>query len=285
MDYQLLDSGQGLKLEQFGMYRFIRPEPQALWEKFLPESEWIVADGLFTSGNTKEKGRWQLSKRLPASWPMRFDGITFIALPTPFRHLGFFPEQSPHWRWTAEKIKSFTTKYHRAPKLLNLFAYSGVASLHAAAAGAEITHLDASKKAIAQAFDNRALSGLEDAPIRFITDDALRFVDRENRRGNRYDGILLDPPKYGRGPKGEVWHIYEDLPKLLSGCRALLSDEPLLFVATLYAIRTSTTAVHAAVADVLEGLDGKICSGELALREERENGRAIGQALYVRWSS
>ena len=284
-DYRLLDSGQGLKLEQFGRYRFIRPEPQALWEKFLPESEWDAADGLFTSGSTEEKGRWQLSERLPASWPMRFEGITFIALPTPFRHLGFFPEQSPHWRWTAEKIKSFMARYNRAPQLLNLFAYSGVASLHAAAAGAEITHLDASKKAVAQAFDNRALSGLEDAPIRFITDDALRFVARENRRGKRYDGILLDPPKYGRGPKGEVWHIHEDLPELLAGCRALLSDEPLLFVATLYAIRTSTTAVHAAVADVLEGLNGEIHSGELALREERENGRAIGQALYVRWSS
>ena len=284
-DYRLLDSGQGLKLEQFGQYRFIRPEPQALWEKFLPETEWDAADGIFTSGSTEERGRWQLSERLPPSWPMRFEGITFIALPTPFRHLGFFPEQSPHWRWTAEKIRSFMARYNRAPQLLNLFAYSGVASLHAAAAGAEITHLDASKKAVAQAFNNRALSGLQDAPIRFITDDALRFVARENRRGKRYDGILLDPPKYGRGPKGETWQIHEDLPKLLAGCRALLSDEPLLFVATLYAIRTSTTAVHAAVADVLEGLNGEIHSGELALREERVNGRAIGQALYVRWSS
>ena len=223
-DYRLLDSGQGLKLEQFSCYRFIRPEPQALWEKFLPEAEWASADGVFTTGSTEEKGRWLLSDRLPTSWSMEFEGIKFTALPTPFRHLGFFPEQSPHWQWTAEKIKAFTTRYKRAPKLLNLFAYSGLASLHAAAAGGEITHLDASKKAVAQAFDNRALSGLENAPIRFITDDALRFVAREQRRGNRYDGILLDPPKYGRGPKGEIWQINENLPELLTLCRTLLSD-------------------------------------------------------------
>ena len=284
-DYRLIDSGQGLKLEQFGPYLLIRPEPQALWAKFLPESEWTCADGVFLPGGTQDKGKWQLSDKLPTSWQMVFEDIKFSALPTPFRHLGFFPEQSPNWQWTAKKIRAFIKKNNRAPKLLNLFAYSGVASLHATAAGAEVTHLDASKKAIALAFDNRNLSGLEKAPIRFITDDVLRFVAREQRRGNRYEGILLDPPKYGRGPKGEVWQINENLPELLNGCRTLLSNEPLLFVATLYAIRTSTTAVHAAIADVLEGLGGDIRSGELALREDRANGRGIGQALYVRWSS
>lgn len=284
-EYRLLDSGDGQKLEQFGRYRFIRPEPQALWGKALPESDWAAADGLFVAGNTEDKGRWQLSDTLPASWEMSFEGVRFCALPTPFRHLGFFPEQSPHWQWTARKIAEFIAKEGRPPRLLNLFAYSGVASLHAAAAGAEVTHLDASKKAVAQAFDNRTLSGLEDAPIRFITDDALRFVAREQRRGNQYDGIMLDPPKYGRGPKGEVWQVNENLPELLAGCRALLSDRPLLFIATLYAIRMSTTAVHAAIADVLDGLGGEIQSGELALRENRPGGRAIGQALYVRWSS
>ena len=283
-EYRLLDSGDGCKLEQFGDYRFIRPEPQALWSKALPESDWAAADGVFITGTTDEKGKWQLSDRLPASWEMSFEDIRFTALPTPFRHLGFFPEQSPHWQWTAEQVKAFNNTHGRPPKLLNLFAYSGVASLHAARAGAEVTHLDASKKAVSMAFENRALSGLDAAPIRFITDDALRFVAREIRRGNRYDGIMLDPPKYGRGPKGEVWQINENLPELLAGCRALLSDTPLLFIATLYAIRTSTTAVHAAIADVLDGLDGEISSGELALREDRPNGRAIGQALYVRWS-
>jgi 23S rRNA (cytosine1962-C5)-methyltransferase len=284
-DYRLLDSGQGLKLEQFGPYRFIRPEPQALWAKFLTETEWASADGRFLAGGKEDRGKWQLLDKLPASWQMSFEGITFTAQPTPFRHLGFFPEQSPHWQWAAEKIRAFNAKTNRSPKLLNLFAYSGVASLHAAAAGAEVTHLDASKRAVAQAFNNRTLSGLENAPIRFITDDVLHFVAREQRRGKKYDGILLDPPKYGRGPKGEVWQINENLPELLAGCRALLSDEPLLMIATLYAIRTSTTSVHAAIADALDGLGGHINSGELALREDRPDGRAIGQALYVRWSS
>jgi len=284
-DYRLLDSGDGQKLEQFGPYRFIRPEPQAMWSKALSAADWAAADGVFIAGNTEDKGRWQLSDTLPASWEMGFETVRFCALPTPFRHLGFFPEQSPHWQWTAAKITDFITAEGRAPKLLNLFAYSGVASLHAARAGAEVTHLDASKKAVAQAFDNRALSGLDAAPIRFITDDALRFVSREQRRGNRYDGIMLDPPKYGRGPKGEVWQIHENLPELLAGCRALLSDTPLLFIATIYAIRMSTTAVHAAIADSLDGLGGRIESGELALREDRPGGRAIGQALYVKWSS
>ena len=148
-DYRLVDSGEGLKLEQFGPYRFIRPEPQALWAKFLPDSEWTCADGVFLPGGTEDRGKWQLSDRLPTSWQMVFEDIKFTALPTPFRHLGFFPEQSTNWQWTAEKIKTFIKKTSRAPKLLNLFAYSGVASLHAAAAGAEVTHLDASKKAVA----------------------------------------------------------------------------------------------------------------------------------------
>ena len=282
-DYRLLDSGEGRKLEQFGPYRFIRPEPQALWTPVLDKQDWAAADGVFVAG-ADEKGKWQLSEGLPASWVLSFEGVRFAAMPTPFRHLGFFPEQSPHWQWTATKIKAFRVAHKRPPKLLNLFAYSGVASLHAAAAGAEVTHLDASKKAVAQAFENRALSGLEDAPIRFITDDALRFVAREQRRGNRYDGIMLDPPKYGRGPKGEVWQVNEHLPELLAICRGLLSEQPLLFIATLYAIRMSTTAVHAAIADVLDGLGGEIQSGELALQEDRPGGRAIGQALYVRWS-
>lgn len=281
-EYRLLDSGEGQKLEQFGPYRFVRPEPQALWQKRLSPSEWAAADGVFTAG-TEEKGKWQVADSLPASWEMCFEGVRFTALPTPFRHLGFFPEQSPHWQWTATQVSSFIAEHNRPPKLLNLFAYSGVASLHAAQAGAEVTHLDASKKAVAQAFENRALSGMDEAPIRFITDDALRFTARELRRGNRYDGIMLDPPKYGRGPKGEVWQINENLPELLQICRQLLSDTPLLFLATLYAIRTSTTAVHAAVGDVLDGLGGELSSGELALVEDRPDGRAIGQALYVRW--
>ncbi len=288
-DYELLDSGNGQKLERFGPYLFIRPEPQALWAPQLDKSVWQSASGCFAASD-EERGKWELDKNLPETWVLEFDALKFEAMPTPFRHLGFFPEQSPHWRWTETQIKRFIARYQEPPRLLNLFAYSGVASLHAAKAGAEVTHLDASKKAVAQAFRNRDLSGLSEAPIRFITDDALRFAEREVRRGRQYDGILLDPPKYGRGPKGEVWQLNENLPELLSCCTRLLSDTPLLMVATIYAIRTSTLAVQSALTDALyhrfaSAAGGEIEAGELGIREDRPEGRAIGQALYARWQA
>ena len=184
-DYRLIDSGDGQKLEQFGPYRFVRPEAQALWTPRLEKYVWQHADGHFiTSEQDSEKGgSWRLNSSLPENWQMQFEDIHFFAMPTSFRHLGFFPEQSVHWQWCAKKIKDFIKIYNRAPRILNLFAYSGIASLHAANAGAEITHIDASKKAVQLAFDNRALSKLDDAPIRFIIEDALQFVQRELRRG------------------------------------------------------------------------------------------------------
>jgi len=283
-DYELLDSGGGQKLERFGPYSFVRPEPQALWQRRGPDSLWAAADGTFTAAG-EDKGKWQLRSGLPDSWEMGFEQVRFAAMPTAFRHLGFFPEQSPHWQWTADKIAQFTARHRRAPRLLNLFAYSGVASLHAAQAGAEVTHLDASKKAVAQAFRNRDLSGLDNAPVRFITDDALRFVQREARRARSYDAIVLDPPKYGRGPKGEVWQLTDNLGALLGLCASLLSDTPLLMITTIYAIRTSTLAVQSALADALAGRGGVVEAGELAIMEAGADGRAIGQALYARWSA
>ncbi|MEC7245423.1 MAG: RsmD family RNA methyltransferase [Pseudomonadota bacterium] len=283
-DYELLDSGDGQKLERFGPYLFIRPEPQALWSPYLDKAVWQSASGRFAASD-EERGKWELDKHLPASWSLGFDGVRFLAKPPPVSDFGFLPEQSPHWLWTAEQIGQFKTAYNRPPRLLNLFAYSGVASLHAARAGAEVTHLDASKKAVAQAFQNRDLSGLADAPIRFITDDASAFVLRELRRDRSYDAILLDPPKYGRGPKGEIWQLNDALPELLANCARLLSDTPLCMIATIYAIRTSTLAVQSAMADALQGQAGTMISGEVGIRENRTNGRAIGQALYVRWSA
>ena len=284
-DYALLDSGDGLKLERFGPYSFIRPEPQALWEKNLDEAVWAKAAGRFlaSSDDPEKGGKWQLSKDLPARWEMGFEGIRFYASPTPFRHLAFFPEQSGHWQFCAKSITSFIAKHNRKPRILNLFGYTGAASLHAAMAGAEVTHIDASKKAIAQAFENRDLSGLQEAPIRYITDDCVKFVAREARRGNHYDGIILDPPKYGRGPKGEVWRLEEHLPELLSLCASLLSDEAIFMVLTIYAIRTSTLATHSAMAEALKGRQGTITSGELGIVEAAKNPRAIGQALFVRY--
>jgi 23S rRNA (cytosine1962-C5)-methyltransferase len=300
-DYALLDSGNLLKLERFGPYCFVRPEPQAMWKPRLDASHW-QADGTFIAsqtsrrdgedgddsndgndGNDGKGGGWKLRNGLPADWEIGYQSLRFRARPTPFRHLGFFPEQACHWDWCAAKIRAATKagSPDSRPRILNLFAYSGIASLHAAEVGAEVTHVDASKKAITHAFENRDAAGLQDAPIRFITDDAMRFVEREARRGRRYDGIIMDPPKYGRGPKGEIWRVEQDLVPLLSACRDLLSDTPLFMLLTIYAIRASSQAAHYAMREVMTG--GQVTSGELAVAEAQANPRVISQANFARW--
>lgn len=294
-DYALLDSGHGSKLERFGAFTFVRPEPQAMWAPRLSKKDWsasgqFVAPG--TEGESEEShpkpGRnagsgWKLSEGMPESWPVGYDGLTFLARPTSFRHLGFFPEQAPHWLWCAELIEGFAATRGRPPRILNLFAYSGVASLHAARAGAEITHVDASRRAIQLAFENRDAAGMADAPVRYITDDAAKFVERETRRERRYDGIILDPPKYGRGPKGERWQIESDLMPLLRACRHLLSESPLFMLLTVYAIRASSLAAHHAVAHAMEGAGGDVSSGELVIAEQQPDPRVISQANFARW--
>lgn len=285
-DYALLDSGNLKKLERFGPYSFVRPEPQAMWKPRLGEDAWNCHGSFVPSqkgGDEAEGGGWKLRNGLPTEWQVSYQDLTFFARPTPFRHLGFFPEQAAHWNWCADKIRAH--KGPEKPRILNLFAYSGVASLHAAAAGAEVTHLDASKKAVAQAFENRDASGLQDAPIRFITDDAMRFVEREIRRGNTYDGIIMDPPKYGRGPKGEFWRIEEDLIPLLDGTRQLLSNNPLFMVLTIYAIRASSQAAHYAMKEAMRSFGGRVTSGELAVAEAQDDPRVISQANFARWES
>ena len=291
-DYELLDSGNLKKLERFGDYRFIRPEPQAMWQPRLGTDAW-VADGVFRPDKndleTNESGGWQLSKNLPDSWQMRYQELRFLARPTPFRHLSFFPEQAAHWNWCAEKIQQFQQKHNRSPRVLNLFAYSGLASLHAAAAGAEVTHVDASKKAIAQAFENRNICGFQNAPIRFITDDAKGFLAREIRRQRAYDGIIMDPPKHGRGPNGETWRIEKDLSPLLRQAVNLLSGQALFLVLTIYAIRASSLAAHNALADLLKDRTGSIEAGELAIEESALSGvetrRYVSQANFARWAA
>jgi 23S rRNA (cytosine1962-C5)-methyltransferase len=289
-DYVLLDSGDGRKLEQVGPYRFIRPEAQAIWSPALSPAEWQAADGEFISSaagrdrDDSEAGKWKLSPSLPETWPVHYDGIHFHAMPTPFRHLGFFPEQSAHWRWCAGQITAFSQHHGRAPKVLNLFGYTGIASLHAAQAGAEVTHVDSSKKAIAQAFENRELAGLNNAPIRFITDDARQFVRREARRARKYDGVILDPPKYGRGAKGEIWRMEEDIAPLLAEIHAIMSDEAVFAVLTSYAIRSSFLSLHHVMEDIFGTRTGEISSGELAVRETSSRAYRIGQAIFARWS-
>ena len=294
-DYQLLDSGHGRKLESVGGYRFIRPEPQAFWAPFLSDEEWQKPAGVFITGSRDQDdgGKWELDPALPDEWTISYEGVKFNAMPTPFRHFGFFPEQSSHWQWCDQRIRTRAAATQTRPNILNLFAYTGVASLHAARAGAEVTHVDSSKKAIAQAFANRDIAQMQDAPIRFITEDVRRFVAREARRGKQYDGIILDPPKYGRGVKGEIWRMEDDILDLLTTIRSILSDQPLFMVLTSYAIRASFLSLHHIMADVMRGKGGMVTSGELAIAETRpasttadfSEPRQIGQANFARWQA
>ena len=285
-DYELLDSGDGLKLERFGKYIFARPEAQAMWSRALPASEWNNAHAVFHPTAEESGGHWIEKKKLPEKWemkyPLRSRELTFSVMTTPGRHLGVFPEVAAHWDFMDESIGG--SGRGKNPNVLNLFGYTGLASLAAAAAGAQVTHVDASKKSVAWARENQALSGLGDKPIRWIVEDALKYVEREARRGVKYDGIILDPPKFGRGPKGEVWEVYKSLPHLLESCRTCLSDKPLFVIVTIYAVRAS--AIHAAQAlkAMMKEYGGSIECGELVTRETSAN-RLLSQAVYARWES
>jgi len=288
-DYTLLDSGEGLKLERFGKYVFVRPESQAMWKRVLT-SEWKNADAVFIPTGEESGGHWDFKKKVEEKWEMQYDltprppllkgegGLKFWAMTTPGRHLGVFPEVAAHWDWSSNLI----AQSNREINVLNLFGYTGLATLAAASAGAKVTHVDASKKSVSWARENQALSGLSDAPIRWIVDDALKFVQREARRGAKYDGIILDPPKFGRGPKGEVWEVYKSLPNLFEACRACLSDNPLFVVTTIYAVRASAIHIAQAINDMMKGFGGEIEMGELVTREQSA-GRLLSQAVYARW--
>ena len=229
---------------------------------------------------TKEEsgGHWQFKTQIKNKWEMRYGDLRFWVMTTPGRHLGVFPECAATWDWSAELIN----KEKQPAKVLNLFGYTGMASLAAASVGAQVTHVDASKKSVGWARENQTLSGLTEKPIRWIVDDALKFVQREGRRGNKYDGILLDPPKFGRGPKGEVWEIYKSLPNLLEACREILSDRPLFVVATVYAVQASAIHVGQALQEMMSKFGGTVENGELVTREQSA-GRLLSQAVYARW--
>lgn len=281
-DYTLLDSGQGQKLERFGPYTFVRPEAQALWQPSLPEARWQQADALFRTGgdSAEDGGRWQFLRPVEAPWQMSYEALQFWAQPTPFRHMGVFPEQASQWDWLSQRITTAGRPVH----MLNLFGYTGLATLAASAAGAQVTHVDASRKSIDWARSNQLLSGLENRPIRWLVDDALKFVRREGRRGQRYDGIILDPPKFGRGPKGEIWKLDESLLALLQDCRHIMSDAPLFIILTAYAIRASSVTMHHVLADAMAGLGGTVTSGEMILTEQSA-GHHLSTALFARWSA
>ena len=275
-DYGLIDSGNGRKLERYGPHRFIRPEGQALWSPRL--AEWD-ADGEFVPGSDEDGGgRWQFARTVPKDgWPLSWNEVRFSAQCTPFRHLGFFPDMAPVWDWMHRQLAGKADA-----QTLNLFGYTGVGSLALSACGA-VTHVDASKKSVAQARDNAALSGMTERPIRWLVDDAAKFAVREVRRGKRYDGIILDPPKFGRGPEGEVWRLEEGLPPLIADCRRLLDAESRFLFLTVYAMRMSSLALAGLLSEHFADLPGSIEHGDLAVREEGEDGRLLPTAIFARW--
>jgi 23S rRNA (cytosine1962-C5)-methyltransferase len=276
-DFDLLDSGAGRKLERFGHVVVIRPEPWAMWRPALGDAQWERADAEFIAGSD-EGGRWRFPRPEPAAWTIGYADLRFVCRFTSFRHLGVFPEQAVQWNWISRLVKK-----RPAPKVLNLFAYTGGASFAAEQAGALVTHVDSSKKAIAWARENQGLYRDARSSIRWICDDARKFVRREQRRNVRYDGIILDPPKFGRGASGEVWKLNEHLPDLLRACRAVLSRHPLFVILTSYSIPASHLHLYWLMQEIFGDLDGKLESGEVALKE-KSGGRVLPSALFCRWS-
>lgn len=274
-DYGLMDSGHGRKLERYGRYSFIRPEPQAMWA---PALETWDADGEFIPGSDEEGGgRWQFQRPVPREgWPLGWEEVTFRAQCTPFRHLAFFPDMAAQWAWMRGQLDE-------GSEALNLFGYTGVGTLAMSAAGARLVHVDASKKSVEAGKENAALSRMSDRPIRWMVDDAAKFAAREVRRERRYDGIILDPPKYGRGPTGEVWRLEEDLPGLLADCVKLLDQNSRFLVLTVYAVRMSALAIGELLAQLTAHLGGRVEMGDMAVREEAR-GLLLPTAIFARWS-
>lgn len=278
-DYGLVDSGHGRKYERYGPYSFIRPEPQAMWT---PRMERWPADGEFVPGSDEDGGgRWAYgSREVPRDgWPLSRGDCKFTAQCTPFRHLGFFPDMAPVWDWMGGQLEGRSDA-----STLNLFGYTGVGTQALSAFG-PVTHVDASKKSVAQARANAELAGIADRPVRWIVDDAAKFTAREVRRERRYDGIILDPPKFGRGPEGEVWRLEEHLPRLLADCRQLLDADSRFLFLTVYAVRMSSLALIGLMDEIFRDLPGKLEHGDLAVREEGPDGRLLPTAIFARWSN
>lgn len=275
-DYELLDSGDGEKLERYGKFVLSRPDPQALWGKCLTALEWQNADAIFAHSGSK--GGWKKKPIVPEKWKIEFGGLSFFIKPTAFKHTGLFPEQAANWDWVMEKIKAAK----RSVSVLNLFAYTGAATVACAAEGAAVCHVDASKGIVSLAHENLELSGLSDRPVRWIIDDVLKFVKREIKRGRKYDGIIMDPPSFGRGPGGEVWKFENQIFGLIERCVQVLSENPLFFLINSY-----TTGFPPVVLEnmlkmsVVKKFGGKAFADHLGLQSN--SGLVLPCGIMGRW--
>ncbi|HSD98210.1 MAG TPA: class I SAM-dependent methyltransferase [Patescibacteria group bacterium] len=291
-DYELFDSGNGMRFERFGPYKTVRPDPQAIWQ---PKqfASWQQADVQYIR-TVKDQGQWKFKRAIPEKWKMSWKDVSFWARLTSFKHTGVFPEQSLQWEWMENVIANRVKQSHKNkiatltpsprndnPKVLNLFAYTGIASIVAAQAGAAVTHVDSSKPSISWARENQMISGLKDKPIRWILDDCLKFVEREIRRGATYDGIIMDPPVYGHGANGQIWKFSEHFPKLMADVAKLLSKTPLFVIVNAYAISSSSLMLENVLRDYLP--TGSTEVGELCL-EETIGKRLLSTGMFVRWS-
>jgi 23S rRNA (cytosine1962-C5)-methyltransferase len=281
LDYILLDSGAGRKLEQFGLQRLVRPEPRAVWKPALPENEWAAAAAEFQPG-AKGSGNWMFRQQIEPRWTMRYRDLQFWIELENSKQVGVFPENAVQWDWLKTGLSQGSATV--APRVLSLFGYTGLASLACAQSGAEVVHVDASRRAIHVGQQNQELSRMQDKPIRWLVDDALKFMQREVRRGNRYDGIVMDPPKYGLGPNKERWEFGKNFSALCETARKLLSDSPLFIVVTAYALNQPPEVLDEDMRKLVRGLGGELELGELGL-QEKSAGRKISTSIYARWSS
>ena len=268
--YELIDSGEGRRLEKFGKYILDRPDPEVLWQKSLSQNEWLKADAKF-------QDIWIKTKNMPEKWELEYNGVRFRAKLSPFKHTGIFPEQTEQWDYIASSIGTL-----KSANVLNLFAYTGIATLFAAKARAKVTHVDASRPAITWANENRELNNLQDTPIRWIVDDALKFTEREIKRDVKYDAVIMDPPVYGHGPKGEPWDFKRDFPKLLVNVSRILSKDPLFVIVNAYAVSNSATTLANCLNDYFDK-SGKIEHGELTLKETSAD-RTLSTGIWARWN-
>jgi 23S rRNA (cytosine1962-C5)-methyltransferase len=282
-DYELLDSGHSCKLERFGSVILTRPEPQASWLPSRPKDFWNTAAARFVQSPPAKRGEWKLSQAIPDRWAMRRGPLSFWVQLTPSGHVGVFPDQASHWDWLAALISAAPAP----PKVLSLFGYTGLATLACAAVGAHVSHVDASHQAIRWARENQELSHLQDRPIRWLVDDASTFVVREIHRRHTYDGLILDPPRFGRGPQGELWKAEDSLPALLRECRKLLSPAPLFVLLNTYTtVLTSrqtaeeATQLHVLLKEMTQNYRANISAGELHLSDSAN--RRISNADFAR---